>query len=168
VAGGGDEAHPGGEFVVPLDLLPDEPRVGGEQRSVGRGDPRLRECRALHDDRDAGELREAARVVEMEVRGDDMGQVGWREAETADRLDRVGRLAAERAHPGGERTRIAQDVARHPGIDQDRCIAGLDQVAGYGDGEALAGRVGGRDDALIHLDLAVFEGVEAHNNSNDE
>jgi hypothetical protein len=78
-----------------------------------------------------GKVRQAASVVEVEVRGNDLAHVLWLEAERADLRDsRLGlaRLQGERdVVDPPELARVAHVVEPEAGIDQDEPIGTLDE-----------------------------------------
>ena len=91
------------------------------------------ELGAEHVDLGVGKVRQASRVVEVEMRRDDVAHVARLEAELADlgdgRLGGVGARARDRGERNAELARVAGVVEAEAGVDQHEPLGALDEQA---------------------------------------
>src|SRR5438309_439518 len=111
-----------------------------------------------HDEFRRGEQLSAARVVEVQVRQHDQVDVGGLEPDRVEPVHEQIRVleARHRVVPEEPRDR----ARRHAGVEEDRAVRRLDQVAGDGDRNPLGRPLAEEEARALEPEVAVLKRVE--------
>src|SRR5437879_3456227 len=163
VAVGAEHGHAGGELRVAVEVPPAVAREVEvlpvvEALEEGRRIERRRVLVLLHDEFRLGYTTGAARVVEVQVRQHDQVDVGGFEADRVEAVHEQIRVleARHRVVPAEPRDR----ARRHAGVEEDRAVRRLDQVARDRDRNPLGRSLAVEKAGALEPEVAVLERVE--------